>query len=84
MAAGPLIFGDEMAVNPASAEISLTLEASSEPIAGSYRIGGRQSGRFRGLLELVGALERARSEGVNPRAAGTTRPTPDVPHPTGA
>ena len=82
MAAGRLIFGDDMTVSPPSAQITLTLEASSEPIAGSYRIGGGQSGRFRGLLELVGALERARLEGVNPRAAvGTTRSVPDVPAP---
>ncbi len=84
MAAGSLIVADEVTVNPASAEISLTLEASSEPITGSYRTGGGQSGRFRGLLELVGALERARLEGVSPRAAGTTHPTPDVPNPTEA
>ncbi len=73
-----------MTASPASAEISLTLEAFSEPIAGSYRTGGGQSGRFRGLLELVGALERARSEGMHPRAAGTARSTPDVPEPTEA
>jgi hypothetical protein len=84
LAAGPLIVGYEMTVNPASAQIILTLEASSEPIAGSYRIGSGQSGRFRGLLELVGALERARLEGSNPRAAGTTRSVPDVPNPTEA
>ncbi len=84
MAAAALIVADEMTVNPASAEISLTLEPSSEPIAGSYRTGSGQSGRFRGLLELVGALERARSEGVTPRAAGRTRSTPDVPDPTEA
>jgi hypothetical protein len=84
LAAGPLIVGCEMTVNPASAQITLTLEASSEPIAGSYRTGSGQSGRFRGLLELVGALERARLEGVNPRAAGTTRSVPDVPDPTEA
>ena len=73
-----------MTVNPASAVISLTLEGSSEPLAGSYRIGSGRSGRFRGVLELVGALERARLEGVNPRAAGTTRSVPDVPNPTEA
>ena len=73
-----------MTVNPASAEITLTLEASAEPIAGSYRTGSGRSGRFHGLLELVGALERARLEGVNPRAAGTTRPRPDVRYPTEA
>ena len=81
MAAGPLIVGYEMTINPANAQISLTLDASSEPIAGSYRIGGGQSGRFRGLLELVAALERARLESMNPRAAGTTRSVPDVPDP---
>jgi hypothetical protein len=81
LAAGELIFVDEMTVNPATAQITLTLDASSEPIAGSYRIDGGQSGRFRGLLELVGALERARLESMNPRAAGTTRSVPDVPDP---
>jgi hypothetical protein len=84
LAAASLIVADEMTVSLASAEISLTLEPSSEPIAGSYRTGGGQSGRFRGLLELVGALERARSEGLNPPAAGTTRSAPDVPDPTEA
>jgi hypothetical protein len=73
-----------MTINPASAQISLTLEASSEPIAGYYRTGSGQSGRFRGLLQLVGALERARLEGVDPRAAGTTRSVPDAPDPTEA
>jgi hypothetical protein len=81
LAAGELIFVDEMTVNPATAQITLTLDASSEPIAGSYRIDGGQSGRFRGLLELVGSLERARLESMNPRAAGTTRSVPDVPDP---
>ncbi len=84
MAAGPLIVSDEMTVDPASAQNTLTLEAFSEPIAGSYRIGSGQSGRFRGLLELVGALERARLEGVNPCAEGTTPSVPDVPNPTEA
>jgi hypothetical protein len=73
-----------MTINPASAQITLTLEASSEPIAGSYRTGSGQSGRFRGLLELIGALERARLEGLNRRAAGTTRSAPDVPDPAEA
>lgn len=73
-----------MTVSPAGAEITLTLEAASEPIAGSYSTGGGQSGRFRGLLELVGALERARLEGGDPHAAGTTRFAPDVPDPTEA
>jgi hypothetical protein len=80
LAAGSLIVGDEMTGSPASAEISLRLEACSEPIAGSYRTGGGESGRFRGLLELVGALERARSEDTKPDAG---RQTPTASDRTG-
>ena len=46
--------------------IGLTVEVRSEPIAGSIRLPNGATERFEGYLQLIAALESARSAGPNP------------------
>jgi hypothetical protein len=46
--------------------IGITVEPSSEPIAGSIRLANGATERFEGYLQLIAALECARGAGPNP------------------
>jgi hypothetical protein len=48
-------------VERATTHLELTIEIDSEPISGSVSNGSRNSQRFNGWIELVVAIEAARS-----------------------
>jgi hypothetical protein len=57
-------------VETATAHLELSIEVGSDPIAGSVTNGSYRSRPFSGWIELVGAIEAARSAGVSTRGSG--------------
>ena len=54
-----------VAVKRATAYLELSIEVGSNPIAGSVSNGNYRSRPFSGWIELVGAIEAARSAGAS-------------------
>jgi hypothetical protein len=50
-----------LCVNTGSVDLRLTIDLGSDPISGSVELAGREPVRFRGWIDLVAAIEAARS-----------------------
>ena len=53
-----------------TAHLELSIEIGSDPIAGLVSNGSYRSRRFSGWIELVGAIEAARSQGAGGGGSG--------------
>jgi len=58
------------------AQLTVTIEAGSDPIAGRLALADGSSAHFEGYMELIAALERLRG------GAPTGPPQPNPPSPT--